>query len=397
MQRESRLIEFKRGSTVLVKDSVNQGYFYVVMEGTLALDVDRVLDDRKGRFNGGDTFGLVSAMTRRPHLSTITAETDAKVLKVPIENLGHYLSQQKGLALKMIKIYSRELRAWHRNLVGAQNDSQAGIVELLYDNSEIYQEKGKFALAARALRSFIDYVEKKPGSPAFSYLEDAKTKYEAIKESTKEGKQGEKRLFVVEADAPIFLENEPSDYFYVIKQGAVRISRLMDREDFVIDILGPGEIFGEMAILENKPRLATAIARSDCVLLQLPPATFLEDVGSVVLQKLFESLAKRIWIASMRELIRKVPENYGKVYCFLGILIMADKKANPRQKIVFNIDYQDLLGMVGLFSNVETSIPELYKDKNLQIGSGTIAINDPAVLMHAISQYDKSFRRFFDE
>jgi signal transduction histidine kinase len=60
----------------------------------------------------------------------------------------------------------------------------------------------------------------------------------------------------------IFKEGDSGDGIYVVKNGAVEISVAMSHNvGRVFAKLGPGEIFGEMAVLELKPRSATAIAR----------------------------------------------------------------------------------------------------------------------------------------
>src|SRR5690348_9756944 len=63
------------------------------------------------------------------------------------------------------------------------------------------------------------------------------------------------------AGEQIFKEGDTGDGIYVIKEGAVEISVAMSQNvRRVFAKLGPGEIFGEMAVLELKPRSATAIA-----------------------------------------------------------------------------------------------------------------------------------------
>ena len=62
----------------------------------------------------------------------------------------------------------------------------------------------------------------------------------------------------------IFLEGDPATHFYVIDRGEIEIL-LRDQAgqpNQVIDVLGPGEFFGEMALLDNRPRAVTARART---------------------------------------------------------------------------------------------------------------------------------------
>jgi CRP-like cAMP-binding protein len=58
----------------------------------------------------------------------------------------------------------------------------------------------------------------------------------------------------------IFCEYEPGDTFYLIQSGRVQIVRIIGELEKNIDVLYPGELFGEMAILEEAPRSATTIA-----------------------------------------------------------------------------------------------------------------------------------------
>lgn len=68
-----------------------------------------------------------------------------------------------------------------------------------------------------------------------------------------------------DAGAVIFREGDSGSTMYVIDSGEIEISR-SSRGQQPVAILGPGDFFGEMAILEDQPRFASATARSACVL-----------------------------------------------------------------------------------------------------------------------------------
>src|SRR5258708_22837373 len=64
----------------------------------------------------------------------------------------------------------------------------------------------------------------------------------------------------------IFREGESSDALYVIEQGSVEISALIGgQERRVFATFGVGDYFGEIAVIDSKPRSATAIAKADTV------------------------------------------------------------------------------------------------------------------------------------
>jgi CRP-like cAMP-binding protein len=82
-----------------------------------------------------------------------------------------------------------------------------------------------------------------------------------------EGSQGERH----EPGATIFSRGEPGKAMYVILEGQVEL-RIADG---VIEVLGPGEPFGEMALVDSEPRVATAVARTACRLARVPEERFL--------------------------------------------------------------------------------------------------------------------------
>jgi CRP-like cAMP-binding protein len=65
--------------------------------------------------------------------------------------------------------------------------------------------------------------------------------------------------------ATIFSENEPGDKFYLIVEGAVRISRIVPgMGEEALAVLRPGAYFGEMSLIDEAPRSATAISHEKC-------------------------------------------------------------------------------------------------------------------------------------
>ncbi len=69
----------------------------------------------------------------------------------------------------------------------------------------------------------------------------------------------------------IFRQGDPGDGVYIVRDGLVEIAHFVDgKEHRVFSRLGPGEIFGEMAVIENLPRSATAIAARDARVYFIP-------------------------------------------------------------------------------------------------------------------------------
>jgi CRP-like cAMP-binding protein len=69
----------------------------------------------------------------------------------------------------------------------------------------------------------------------------------------------------------LFESGDPSTTMYVVKEGAVRIHE----HGITLEIVGPGGLFGEMALVDRLPRSAAATAEADTVLLEVDEAAFL--------------------------------------------------------------------------------------------------------------------------
>ncbi len=80
----------------------------------------------------------------------------------------------------------------------------------------------------------------------------------------------------------LFEENDPGSRMYVIRAGRVRIFRRVGGSEIVLAFLGPGDFFGEMALLENLPRSASAEVVEDARLIEVDAGTFEEMIKSNV-------------------------------------------------------------------------------------------------------------------
>jgi len=78
----------------------------------------------------------------------------------------------------------------------------------------------------------------------------------------------------VEAGTEIIHEGDDGDALYVIDQGELECSKMIEGEDKVVKVCGPGDAFGELALLYSCPRAASVRARSACFLWQLDRETF---------------------------------------------------------------------------------------------------------------------------
>ena len=78
----------------------------------------------------------------------------------------------------------------------------------------------------------------------------------------------------------IFAENDEPTNAWLIESGEVEVSTVQRGERTILGTLGPGMLLGEMAVLDNSPRSASARALSDCVLLPIDRRQFAERLAA---------------------------------------------------------------------------------------------------------------------
>ncbi|RME91976.1 MAG: Crp/Fnr family transcriptional regulator [Candidatus Hydrogenedentota bacterium] len=172
----------------------------------------------------------------------------------------------------------------------------------------------------------------------------------------------------------IFCEFEPGNDFYLIQSGRVKISKIVKDKEKTMDILGPGDIFGEMAILEEQPRSASAIAVDHVSVLHFNRENFvtLMTAQPQLAYKLLVVFTKRIYDAKRRLMILLLDDAQAKVADVF--LMLTEKEPNHEQlkEAVLNITVDDVAHWAGEpVENVQDVINhwvkvgklELYPDK----------------------------------
>ena len=98
-------------------------------------------------------------------------------------------------------------------------------------------------------------------------------------------------------DSAIILAEEEGDTLFIIKKGQVKVSIVSeDGREVILSMLGDGAVFGELSLLDGKPRSANVIATKDTVLIMLRRQDFLQLMHKVpqIAIELLAELASRL-------------------------------------------------------------------------------------------------------
>lgn len=185
----------------------------------------------------------------------------------------------------------------------------------------------------------------------------------------------------------IFSEYEPGDCFYLIQSGRVQLIKIVNGFEKNLDILQPSEIFGEMAILENTPRSATAIAYDDVKALEFNKANFevLMMGNPAIAMKLLKTFVKRIYAQKRRFMILTVPDRLARVG---DVFLMLDETQPSLDKTTeirtFSITLDDIARWAGLpVAEVEEEMHRFADQGKMEIGDDYVTVKN----MTELSRY----------
>jgi CRP-like cAMP-binding protein len=115
----------------------------------------------------------------------------------------------------------------------------------------------------------------------------------------------------------IFKEGDSGKDLYIIQKGAVRIFKKIGSEDVEVAIFERGHFFGDIGLLQNVPRYASAYAIGDVQLLTLRPAGFLLKIrrDPTFAFELLQQLSYRVKVSNDRlfELAQRLKLSTGDV------------------------------------------------------------------------------------
>ncbi|MBL9015647.1 MAG: Crp/Fnr family transcriptional regulator [Myxococcales bacterium] len=157
------------------------------------------------------------------------------------------------------------------------------------------------------------------------------------------------------AGTVLFEEGQPGDYMYVVQSGEVEIRRQVGETERVLAVLPTGEFFGEMAILNSRPRSATAVVKTNARLLVIEGKTFeaMMRARPEIALRIIKALATRLESANQHiELLLLPTANHRVVQCLRRMaeeqLALAGAHVSHGSAILVPKRVEDVAARVGL-------------------------------------------------
>jgi CRP-like cAMP-binding protein len=239
------------GKSFFVENEKTAGLFaksarmYFLVDGEVSLTAkNKVL----GTIAAGQIFGEMAVIAQSPRTATATAKTDCRVIALDEKQFQRAIQKIPEFALMLMGILIDRVREVGARVTGSR-------------------------LADEATLSKRSVFEKK-------VLDDLRLEFE-----------GHAPVHAPKGKV-IMAQGEAAAFMYVVLDGRVAVSF----KDRVIERVGPGGVVGEMALIDQSPRVATASAETDCTLLSINRKDFLLFIKTKpdFSMSLLKSLAERL-------------------------------------------------------------------------------------------------------
>lgn len=185
----------------------------------------------------------------------------------------------------------------------------------------------------------------------------------------------------VEANQVIFQRGDPGDSLMAVVRGRVKIcSQSAEGKELILNLIKPGELFGEIALLDGEPRTADAVALERCDLLCLSRGAFLPylERHPVIALRMMAVLCRRLRKTSAQfedVLFLEVPARLARV-----LLNLAEAFGQPARQgvhIDLKLSQQQLGAIVGVTrESVNKHLGEWQRQGWVELRAGYLTLRD---------------------
>ena len=390
-------VNFKRGSYILIEGKSDTDRFYIIQSGQVQVAKQKeVVAEEEGNLLGpGDFLGVVACMAHHSQIETAIAVSDVVLIAVHYTQFPELIEKNTPIAMKIIYSFSKRMRYLDEALtrITLKKNIETDISHL-FTIGEYYLRMSKFELA---LYAYYHYLKEKPNG---QFAETARKRFMAIKSTGVKAPiemlepDTKQMVRVYHGESMIFCECQSGTELYIIQKGRVKISKIVDNSEVLLAVLKEGDMFGEMALLENKPRSATAItAAEECQLLAVNRQNFNQMVATQpqLIARLTTTLADRIWAMYKQLANTLIKDHVEKMYDMLAIQLEKSRIKPVKGKYhTFNFGPVELANMCGIpKEEVSEAVTKFLKQPIVRCDGSKISITDELELSKQAAYFKK--------
>lgn len=368
-------VNFRKDSYILIEGKNDSDKFYIIKTGNVKCfkmnDPNNISTKTLGP---GDFVGVIPCMSGHSQIENVVALTDVTCISVRKDQYSELIEKNTSVALKIIRTFAHRVRSMNEQLTQlALNSISIDSPEHIFDVAEYYDRVRRTDIAAYAYNSYLR--ECPQGIKAF----EAASRLNMLRSSvvSQPFTAHSELVRSYKKDTMIFSESQSGSDMFIIQDGVVSISKVVDGNEVTLAMLKRGDMFGEMALLENKPRSASAIAHEDCRLMVVNRQNFDQMVGTQpqLISRLTTMLSERLW-SMYRHLDNACLRDYQhKMIDMLALQLEKNRKySGPYQS---DISVMDLATMCVIPQHhLYTVTSEFQSNGRIKIVNGKIYVPD---------------------
>lgn len=364
------LVKYKKNGYIIVEGSLKADRFYIIREGKVRLskEVEVVMEEGGNILGPGDFFGVVSTMSGRSQIETAHALTDVTLISVLKEQYPQLIQNNTPVAMKIIFEFSKRMRYLDKALTRQTlKNSAPETPSQLFIVGEYYARQSQYAQAYYAYSRYLRYC---PSGEFVNLVRERLMKIAPYAAGVKLDFGPNEFNRAYPRNAMIFSEGENGEELFIIQKGAVKIVKIVGNNEMLLAVLKEGDIFGEMALLESKPRAACAIAYEDCNLTAVNRANFENMVQTKpqIVTRLTTLLADRIWFIYKQLANTLMSDPVGRLFDALMIQLEKNGISVKDESWTFDFGPMELANMAGIPQReIEGALRSLRKYRVVQV------------------------------
>lgn len=390
-------VNFRKGSYILVEGKPESDRFYIIQRGQAQCirELDFEADTKTNVLGPGDFVGVIPCMSTHNQIESVVALTDLVAISVKRDQYPELIEKNAPVAMKIIRVFAARMREMNEMLMKmALKTNTNNSAEQLFSVADFYDRERNFDIATYAYYQYLKACPKGENSPR------AKQRFVALQPKSKavylEPKHDEMKRSYPQ-DTMIFCENQGGDDMFIIQSGQIKITKIMDGKEVVLAILKKGDFFGEMALLENLPRSASAIAHTNCELMVINRKNFDQMVRtqSQMISRLTTTLAERLWSMYRQVTNTKITDPIGKLFDMMALLIEksrvdVDLNSKSATSYQFDVTVNELANMCAIPPNQQyTIITNFLRDNRVKLVQNKLFTRDCAEIIKLSIYYRK--------
>lgn len=392
-QLQLSVVNLNKGAYIIFEGKPSNGKFFIIKKGTV--EVAREAISVVETLNPGDFFGVISAMSNRKYIETVFAKTDVSLIVVNRNQFPLLIQKNTPIAMKIILSFSKKLRELDKSIAELSTSAVTTSIEdivNLYNIGDYYYNQHHYNQAFYAFSKFVQYCGNNDFvSKAKEILSEIKDKARDQLEYLNPKPEDFKRVY--QDNTMICCEHEPGNELFIIQEGQIKITKVIQNKEVLLAVLKEGDIFGEMALIENKPRSASAIAFGTTKVMAVNKNNFENMISTQpqLVARLISLLAERTWVVYRQLTNLTKSDLQARFYDMLMIQIEKEKlEVYPQNPYTFNFGPKELITMVGVDQATgKEYINEIFKNKKFMLKDGKIRLSEIDELIKINSCYSK--------